>query len=191
MTLIFTQAPELITHKWFNTEGPVTLASLRGRVVLIEAFQMLCPGCVSHAIPQAQTVHRTFKPEDVAVIGLHTVFEHHEAMTPTALKAFLHEYRIEFPVGVDTPSDPPGIPRTMALYQMQGTPTTILLDRMGRLRKMTFGRESDLVMGAEIMSLVMEGARAKDNLDDDDPQATESGVIEQCDENGCLVRSGE
>ena len=186
MPIAFKQAPELITSQWFNTEKPVTLAGLQGRVVLIEAFQMLCPGCVSHALPQAQTIHKTFKPEDVAVIGLHTVFEHHEAMTPTALEAFLHEYRIEFPVGVDTPSDPPAIPQTMALYHMQGTPTTILLDRKGRIRKMKFGRETDLVMGAEVMSLVMESTQETKDLDKE-PRAGKSGTAEQCDENGCPV----
>ena len=186
MPIAFKRAPELITSRWFNTEKPVTLAGLRGRVVLIEAFQMLCPGCVSHALPQAQTIHKTFNPEDVAVIGLHTVFEHHEAMTPTALEAFLHEYRIEFPVGVDTPSDPPAIPRTMALYHMQGTPTTILLDRKGRIRKMKFGRETDLVMGAEVMSLVMEAAQETKDPGNEIP-AGKSDPAEQCDENGCPV----
>ena len=186
MPIAFKQAPELITSQWFNTEEPVTLAGLRGRVILIEAFQMLCPGCVSHALPQAQTIHKTFKPEDVAVIGLHTVFEHHEAMTPTALEAFLHEYRIDFPVGVDTPSDPPGVPQTMELYQMQGTPTTILLDRMGRIRKLKFGRETDLVMGAEIMSLVMEVAPGNKEVGDE-PQPEAKAAAEQCDENGCRV----
>ncbi len=186
MTLPYQMAPELITDQWFNTQEPVTLYGLRGRVVLIEAFQMLCPGCVSHALPQAQSIHRTFKPEDVAVIGLHTVFEHHEAMTPTALEAFLHEYRIEFPVGVDAPSDPPGIPQTMARYHMQGTPTTVLLDRMGRIRKMNFGRASDLVMGAEIMSLVMETASDTRDLAAE-PQAKDGTAVDLCDENGCPV----
>ncbi len=36
------RAPELRTELWFNTRAPVILQSLRGRVVLIEAFQMLC-----------------------------------------------------------------------------------------------------------------------------------------------------
>lgn len=49
-----TQAPELIVDRWFNADQPLTLAALRGRVVFLHAFQMLCPGCVSHGTPQAQ-----------------------------------------------------------------------------------------------------------------------------------------
>src|SRR5690606_27202227 len=90
-------APPLQVERWFNTPEPLTLDALRGRVVVLEAFQMLCPGCVSHGLPQARRVYDTFPPEEVAVIGLHTVFEHHAAMTPVSLEAFLHEYRIEFP----------------------------------------------------------------------------------------------
>ena len=153
-----TLAPELEVSRWFNAPAPLTLAALRGRVVLVEAFQMLCPGCVSHGLPQAQRVRQVFHREDVAVIGLHTVFEHHAAMTPVALEAFLHEYRIDFPVGVDTPSAESPIPRTMAAYGMRGTPTLLLVDRAGRLRQHHFGQVEDLVLGAQIAMLAAEPA---------------------------------
>ena len=92
-------AAELIVSDWLNTSTPISLAKQRGKVIVIEAFQMLCPGCVSHGLPQAQRVAETFASDDVLVIGLHSVFEHHEAQgTRAALKAFLHEYRIEFSV---------------------------------------------------------------------------------------------
>src|SRR3546814_9939748 len=51
-----------------------------------------------------------------SVLGLHSVFEHREAQSPTSLEAFLHEYRIAFPVGVDAPGEPGGLPITMARY---------------------------------------------------------------------------
>ncbi len=41
------QAPDLQVEKWFNTDCDINLADLRGKVVVIEAFQMLCPGCVT------------------------------------------------------------------------------------------------------------------------------------------------
>ncbi|MCA8889037.1 MAG: redoxin family protein [Parvularculaceae bacterium] len=176
------QAPELQTTHWFNTPAPITLKSLRGRVVLIEAFQMLCPGCVSHGLPQAQRVAATFNANDVAVIGLHTVFEHHAGQgTKESLGAFLHEYRLTFPVGIDAPSQGGGIPMTMAAYQMQGTPSLLLIDRLGRVRKHKFGREEDLVLGAEIMSLIREGNVFAESQIDPDPANTPDG----CDENGC------
>ena len=55
---------------------------------------------MSHGLPQAKRIQHAFG-DAVTVLGLHTVFEHHEAMTPTSLEAFLHEYCITFSVGVD------------------------------------------------------------------------------------------
>ena len=86
-------APPLEAVRWFNTKAPITLDALEGRVVVIEAFQMLCPGCVSHGLPQARRVADTFAPADVAVIGLHSVFEHHAAQGPEALEPFLRAQR--------------------------------------------------------------------------------------------------
>jgi thiol-disulfide isomerase/thioredoxin len=149
--------PSIEAAEWLNTEQPLSLAALRGRVVVVEAFQMLCPGCVSHGLPQAQRIAQTFRPDDVAVIGLHCVFEHHEAMTPVALRAFLHEYRIRFPVAVDAPGAS-AMPRTMAAWQLEGTPTLLLFDRQGQLRARHFGQVADMAIGAEIMALVSEDA---------------------------------
>jgi hypothetical protein len=46
-------APEWLTTTWFNTPEALDLERLRGQVVVLHAFQMLCPGCVAHGIPQA------------------------------------------------------------------------------------------------------------------------------------------
>ena len=156
-------APEWETVRWFNTPQPLSLAALRGRVVVLHAFQMLCPGCVQLALPQAQRIHDTFPRDEVAVVGLHTVFEHHAAMGPVALEAFLHEYRLGFPVGVDAPGGGTTVPRTMAAYGMQGTPTLVLIDRAGHIRKQRFGHEQDLRLGAEIMALLREGPTPGDD----------------------------
>ena len=152
-------APPWQVSQWFNTDAPIGLDSLRGKVVVVEAFQMLCPGCVAHGLPQAARVRAAFPEDRVAVIGLHTVFEHHEAMTPVALEAFLHEYRIGFPVGVDMPSGDGPIPRTMRAYAMQGTPTLVLIDAAGRLRGQQFGQVGDISLGARIAGLLAEAER--------------------------------
>jgi hypothetical protein len=110
---------------------------------------MLCPGCVQHGLPQAQRIHALFDPAQVAVIGLHTVFEHHEAMTPIAL-------RVAFPVGVDAPGADGPTPQTMQAYGMRGTPTLILIDRAGRLRRHAFGAEEDMAVGGAIATLLAE-----------------------------------
>lgn len=71
------------------------------------------------------------------------------------LEAFLHEYRIGFPVGVDEAAEGP-IPRTMRAYGMQGTPTLVLIDARGMLRGHHFGQISDLALGARIATLLVE-----------------------------------
>jgi peroxiredoxin len=150
-------APALEISHWFNTDTSIRLDDLRGQVVAIEAFQMLCPGCVSHGLPQAQRVERAFG-NAVTVLGLHSVFEHHEAMTPVSLQAFLYEYRINFPVGVDAYEQPGGMPITMTRYQLQGTPSLILIDREGRIRFQSFGHTEDLTVGAVLARLIDEPA---------------------------------
>lgn len=158
-------APELDVAQWFNTEAPLTLAALSGRVVVLHAFQMLCPGCVSEGLPQARRIAAHFPAAEVAVIGLHTVFEHHEAMPPVSLAAFIHEYRLSFPIGVDRPAERGPIPHTMAAYGMQGTPSLILIDRAGLIRRHAFGAEGDLVVGAEIARLLAEPAARRTAAD--------------------------
>lgn len=159
----------------------MSLEELRGQVVAIEAFQMLCPGCVSHGLPQAQRIVETFGGE-VRVLGLHTVFEHHDAMRPVSLEAFLHEYRIRFPVGVDAHDMPGGLPVTMSRYQLRGTPSLVLIDRAGYIRLNAFGQVDDLALGATLARLIDEGPPATSM-----PQATSTV---SCDPNqGCAIPS--
>ena len=150
-------APELQVSRWFNTAQPITLRSLRGRVVLLHAFQMLCPACLAHGLPQARRVHELFAREQVAVIGLHTVFEHHAVMGADALEVFIHEYRWPFPIGIDMPEPgSSGIPRTMKALGLRGTPSAVLLDREGRMRMHHFGAADDMALGALIGQLLAE-----------------------------------
>lgn len=176
MTVTPTLSPPWTVASWLNVADPQVAPDLTGRVVVTGAFQMLCPGCVEHCIPQLRKVAAAFDREDVVVLGLHTVFEHHEAMTPTALKAFLHEYRVTFPVAVDAP-DPGGlpIPVTMGRHRMRGTPTLLLHDRAGELRSQRFGHVPDLQLGADIARLVVESAPGGETTD------------ERCGDEGCLI----
>ena len=149
----YTAAPELSVTRWFNTESNPTLADLIGEVVVIEAFQMLCPGCVSHGIPQAKRIQQNFG-DDVTLLGLHTVFEHHQAMTPVSLEAFLHEYQITFPVGVDAHTRGVTTPITMGRYRLRGTPCLVVIDSAGQLRVNALGHVEDLPLGAALARLI-------------------------------------
>ena len=180
--------PEWQVSQWFNQKTPLQLSDLRGRVVMVHAFQMLCPGCVSHGLPQAERIYRHFSSEQLAVIGLHTVFEHHRAMTPIALEAFLHEYRITHPVGVDQPVQGQAIPATMQAWKMHGTPSVFLFDQTGRLRLHEFGRLDDLTLGTTIGRLMAGPGRTSgvDAPTEQDPHSTGT----DCDDHGCRAGSG-
>jgi peroxiredoxin len=154
------QAPEIRAQAWLNTPAPITLAGLRGRVVVLHAFQMLCPGCVAHGTPQAQRIEHTFAGTGLQVLGIHTVFEHHAVMGRPALEVFIHEYRLKFPIAIDLPGERNPIPQTMQAYELNGTPSLVLIDRAGRVRLSHFGQVDDMQVGAHIATLLAEAAPA-------------------------------
>jgi hypothetical protein len=175
-------APDWHIDTWLNASADLDLGALRGKVIYAVAFQMLCPGCVSHGLPQAQRARQLFSSNDLAVVGLHTVFEHHDAQGgPAPLRAFLHEYRITFPVGIDAREGQDPLPLTMRAYAMRGTPTTILIDREGRLRLQHFGHLEDMQLGAAVATLVREAPLAT--------RAAADGAVDSapsCDADGCV-----
>lgn len=180
-------APELQTSGWLNTPQPLTLASLRGKVVVLHTFQIFCPGCVQVGIPQAQRIYQEFDSERVAVIGLHTVFEHHPVMGRDALEVFVYEYRLRFPIGIDKYDEKPqGVPLTMRAYQMQGTPTLILIDKSGRIRLHKFGHVSDLSVGFSIGALLSEEIEI-DESSAIPATAEADNANSVCDEDGCSL----
>ncbi len=158
--MVKSHAPELLVQTWFNTDRPLLISGLRGKVVVLAAFQVLCPNSIAAAVPQAQRIYEIFEPKDVAVIGLHATFEHHDAFNAAVLKAFIHEYRVKFPIALDQPNPASPIPHTMDRYKMRGTPSLVLIDRHGFVRKHAFGAVDDLRIGAEIGALTQESAAA-------------------------------
>lgn len=187
MTTIAPMAPPLQVSSWLNTAVPLCLENLRGRVVVLHAFQMLCPGCVSHGLPQARLIGEVFPGSDVVVIGLHTVFEHHQVMTPDALRVFVHEYKLAFPIGIDVASGRGGVPLTMAAYGLRGTPSLVLIDRLGRLRLNHFGRLDDMRAGALIGQLVAE--RVPTQASSAEREGDGAEIQSGCDDSACGAAS--
>jgi peroxiredoxin len=173
--LIGAAAPKLDVSAWLNTQAPLSLADLRGRVVVLHSFQMLCPGCVLHGTPLAQRIHDRLGGDDLVVIGLHTVFEHHDAMGPVSLQAYLHEFKITMPIAIDR--HVPGVetPATMMAYAMRGTPSLVLIDREGNVHQHLFGAVDEVMLGVEIGMLLSEPRP---------PVAADS-----CDAGGCMPKN--
>lgn len=151
--------PEITASRWFNAQVPPSLAGLRGKVVVMGAFQMACPGSARHLVPQLARVEAQFSTDEVAVIGLHSVFEQADKQTPEQLADFIRERALSFPVAVDEQGDGP-LPETMDAYELQGTPTLLIFDRQGRLRRHYLGQVDDMRVAAEVMALTIEARDA-------------------------------
>ncbi|MEQ1816922.1 MAG: TlpA family protein disulfide reductase [Nitrosomonas sp.] len=61
--------------------GPISLADLIGSVVLIEVFQVNCPGCFIYSLPRAIDLHERYHQQGLVVIGLATAFEDYDKNT--------------------------------------------------------------------------------------------------------------
>lgn len=151
--------PALSVTAWFNADPGLTLDSLKGKVVVVAAFQQHCAGSLKHGLPQARRLAAGFSDDEVVVIGLNTPFEQAEAQDKAALEAFVAEQELAFPVALDK-AKRDGLPETMDAFEIQGTPTVLLFDRQGRLRRHYLGQVDDLRLGAEIMALTIEARNA-------------------------------
>ena len=61
--------------------GPISLSDLVGSVVLIEVFQVNCPGCFIYSLPKAIALHEKYQQQGLVVIGLATAFEDYDKNT--------------------------------------------------------------------------------------------------------------
>lgn len=136
------RAPEWDISEWINSE-PVSVAELRGKVIVIEFFQLWCPGCNSFSIPLMHKWEQMFRREAsegrIAFMSIHTVFEGRSFQTPERLRRFLKEKEIRHPVGIDRHIGGNRLPETMQRYNTMGTPEIAIIDKFGIIRLQRFG----------------------------------------------------
>src|SRR3990172_1879129 len=63
-------APELTNETWLNTEGPLRMADLGGKVVLLEMWTFGCINC-QRVVPHVQAWHEAYASQGLVVIGNH------------------------------------------------------------------------------------------------------------------------
>ena len=132
-------APEWAVSEWLNGD-PGSLADQRGRVVLIDFFQLWCPGCRRFSIPLFQRWDEKYGDrDDVLILSIHTVFEGHDQQTPERLREFIETWKITHPVGVDAYEKGDETPTTMRRYRTGGTPHVVIIDKTGRIVFSHFG----------------------------------------------------
>ena len=61
--------------------GPIILNNLLGSVILIEVFQVNCPGCFIYSLPKAIDLYHKYHDRGLVVIGLATAFEDYDKNT--------------------------------------------------------------------------------------------------------------
>ncbi len=126
-------APALAVDDWARGH-PTTLDELRGKVVLLDIFQVICPGC-HKAHPEIARMQKQYEEDGLEVLGLAVAFELHSAQTPEKIRRYVDRKASPYPVALDK-----GLIETFRLYGARGTPYTVLIDRQGRIRYLDFFR---------------------------------------------------
>jgi len=128
--------------EWLNGP-PTSVEALRGKVIIVDFFQLWCPGCNKFSIPLLQHWEQVFANEitagKLAVVSIHTVFEGHDYQNPRRLKSFLKRKGIHHPVGIDRHKKGSFLPETMRTYRTRGTPEMAFIDKKGMVRFQHFG----------------------------------------------------
>jgi thiol-disulfide isomerase/thioredoxin len=121
----FGAAPEFAgIETWLNSE-PLSMAALRGRVVMVDFWTYGCINCV-HVLPHVVQWHEKYKDRGLSVIGVHTPEFAYERDTSNVRKA-IQRHGIRYPVAQDNKF------ATWNAYHNRYWPTAYLVDRSGEL----------------------------------------------------------
>ncbi|MEM4338577.1 MAG: hypothetical protein QXY33_07325, partial [Candidatus Nitrosocaldaceae archaeon] len=84
------KAPNLKVMKW--VQGlPTNIDREKDKVILIEVFQVNCPGCFLYGLPEAIRIYNTYKNDDVRVLALATAFEDFDKNTLENLELLVRD----------------------------------------------------------------------------------------------------
>jgi hypothetical protein len=133
-----------------------------GRLNVLLAFQVNCPGCFIHGLPLASSLHERYQHSDVRVLGLSTVFEDFSLNTAAHTRELLqggrlvgetathflskgaecYDQSIPFAVAMDD-IGPNGVGQTFAINRFPGTPTWVVFDGEYRIHDRWFGHRDE------------------------------------------------
>jgi cytochrome c biogenesis protein CcdA/thiol-disulfide isomerase/thioredoxin len=120
-------------QQWLNTPGgkPVTLAALRGKVVLVDFWAYSCINC-QRELPHVEAWYKDYAADGLEVVGVHTpeyAFEH----VPSNVAAGVSRLGLTFPVALDNSYG------TWNAYDNQSWPASYLIDAAGQIRHISIG----------------------------------------------------
>ncbi|HXG92125.1 MAG TPA: thioredoxin-like domain-containing protein [Blastocatellia bacterium] len=110
--------------QWLNTDRPLSLRQLRGKIVLLDFWTYCCINCM-HILPELKKIEHKYKNE-VVVIGVHSAKFQTERDTDNIRQAILR-YEIEHPVVNDYAMD------VWQEYTVRAWPTLMVIDPAGKL----------------------------------------------------------
>lgn len=110
--------------EWLNTDRPLAIRQLRGKVVLLDFWTFCCINCM-HVIPELKRLERKY-PNELVVIGVHSAKFTAERGTDNIRQAILR-YEIEHPVVNDHEM------RVWSEYTVNSWPTLMLIDPAGKI----------------------------------------------------------
>jgi thiol-disulfide isomerase/thioredoxin len=148
--------------QWFNTadDKPLTLASLRGKVVLIDFWAYSCINC-QRSTPHLNAWYKAYQKDGFVIVGVHApeyAFEH----VPSNVLASVHQQGIKYPVALDNEFT------TWTAYGNQYWPAEYLIDTKGQVRHISFG-EGDYSGTEKLIRQLLTSANPSVTL----PHATE------------------
>ncbi|MEY8041674.1 NHL domain-containing thioredoxin family protein [Saccharopolyspora cebuensis] len=154
------RAPEFVGRQWLNTGGaPITLADLRGRVVLLDFWTFCCINCL-HVLDELRPLEEEFAAE-LVVLGVHSPKFEHEA-DPDALAAAVERYAVHHPV-----LDDPEL-ATWQNYAVKAWPTLVVIDPEGYVVHVAAGEGHLEALRGVVAELVAEhGAKGTLRRGDD------------------------
>jgi cytochrome c biogenesis protein CcdA/thiol-disulfide isomerase/thioredoxin len=120
-------------QQWLNTPGgkPVSLASLKGKVVLVDFWAYSCINC-QRELPHVEAWAKAYASDGLEVVGVHTpeyAFEH----VPSNVAAGVRGLGLTFPVALDNSYG------TWNAYDNQSWPAGYLIDASGQIRHISIG----------------------------------------------------
>lgn len=141
-------APEFVgIDAWLNSE-PLSMAALRGRVVLVEFWTYRCINCLN-TLPQVVAWDRRYRDRGLVTIGIHTP-ETDEERATERVRSATRRLGIGFPVALDNGY------RTWDRYGNIAWPATYVVDRRGRIVHRHYGEGNHARTEAAIVAALTE-----------------------------------
>jgi len=143
-----------ISH-WLNTPGdrPLTIAGLRGKVVLVDFWTYSCINCL-RTLPHLRALYTAYHRRGLEIVGVHTpefAFEHVLSNVRGATK----DLHVDWPVALDNGYE------TWNAYSNEYWPAEYLIDRTGHLRRYRFGEGDYAGTAAAVRQLLGAGAGSR------------------------------